>query len=209
MANIRVQSADFDIGAETAALIAGRTNIGGIASFIGTVRDTAKARPITSMTLEHYPGMTETAMQRIADQARQRFDLLGITLIHRIGTLAPGANIVLVLAASPHRQAALVSFHNARRDPKTEARPGPGRLRREERLEDPVAHFARHAGSGVGHAEYDTLCAGVISSVARRNHEPSAARHRVARIDGQVEQHLLELSPICLDLPRPSRALKC
>ena len=102
-----MQSADFDIGAETAALIAGRTNIGGIASFIGTVRDTAKATPITSMTLEHYPGMTETAMQRIADQARQRFDLLGITLIHRIGTLAPGANIVLVLAASPHRQAAL------------------------------------------------------------------------------------------------------
>lgn len=107
MANIRVQSADFDIGAETATLIAGRTNIGGIASFIGTVRDTAKARPIQSMTLEHYPGMTEAAMRRIAEQAQQRFDLLGITLIHRIGTLAPGENIVLVLAASPHRQAAL------------------------------------------------------------------------------------------------------
>ena len=107
MANIRVQSADFDIGAETATLIAGRTNIGGIASFFGTVRDTAKARPIQSMTLEHYPGMTEAAMRRIAEQAQQRFDLLGITLIHRIGTLAPGENIVLVLAASPHRQAAL------------------------------------------------------------------------------------------------------
>ena len=107
MATIRVQTADFSIGAEYAVLLAGRTDIGGLASFIGTVRDSAKGRPITAMTLEHYPGMTEAAMTRIANEALQRWDLLGITLIHRVGTLVPGDNIVLVLAASAHRQAAL------------------------------------------------------------------------------------------------------
>jgi len=107
MANIRVQTADFDVGAEFAALTAGRTDVGGLASFVGTVRDSAKGRPITAMTLEHYPGMTEAAMTRIANEALQRWDLLGITLIHRVGTLVPGDNIVLVLAASAHRQAAL------------------------------------------------------------------------------------------------------
>ena len=107
MARILVQADDFDLGAETAALTAGRTDIGGIASFIGTVRDTAGGRPITAMTLEHYPGMTERAMAAIAAEAEQRWTLLGCTLIHRVGRLLPGANIVLVLAASPHRQAAL------------------------------------------------------------------------------------------------------
>jgi molybdopterin synthase catalytic subunit len=107
MATIRVQAADFDIGAETAALTAGRTDIGGIASFIGTVRDNAGGRPITAMTLEHYPGMTERAMAAIAAEAQSRWSLQGCTLIHRVGRLLPGANIVLVLAAAPHRQAAL------------------------------------------------------------------------------------------------------
>ena len=107
MANIRVQTADFDIGAEFAALTAGRTDVGGLACFVGTVRDSAKGRPITAMTLEHYPGMTEAAMTRIANEALQRWDLLGITLIHRVGMLLPGENIVLVLAASAHRLAAL------------------------------------------------------------------------------------------------------
>jgi len=107
VARILVQTEDFDLGAEIAALTDGRTDIGGIASFIGTVRDTAGGRRITAMTLEHYPGMTERAMAAIAAEAEQRWTLLGCTLIHRVGRLLPGANIVLVLAASPHRQAAL------------------------------------------------------------------------------------------------------
>jgi molybdopterin synthase catalytic subunit len=107
MARVRVQEAPFDIGAEMAALTGGRTDIGGIGCFVGTVRDTAAGRPITQMTLEHYPGMTEQAMAAIAVEAERRWDLLGCTLVHRVGALAPGEGIVLVLAAAPHRQAAL------------------------------------------------------------------------------------------------------
>ncbi|WP_203330410.1 molybdenum cofactor biosynthesis protein MoaE [Rhodovastum atsumiense] len=107
MATIRIQDADFDIGAEIAALTAGRADIGGIGCFVGTVRDSAGGHPITAMTLEHYPGMTERALAAIAAEAEARWSLLGCTLIHRVGTLTPGANIVLVLAAAPHRQAAL------------------------------------------------------------------------------------------------------
>jgi molybdopterin synthase catalytic subunit len=107
MATVRVQTTDFDLAAETRALTAGRTDIGGIASFVGTVRDSAGGRPITGMTLEHYPGMTERAMAAIALEAERRWELQGCTLIHRVGPLRPGDNIVLVLAASPHRQAAL------------------------------------------------------------------------------------------------------
>ena len=107
MANIRVQTADFDISAEFAALCTGRADIGGLGCFVGTVRDTAKGRKITAMTLEHYPAMTAAAMASIAEVAEKRWDLLGCTLIHRVGRLLPGENIVLVLAASPHRQAAL------------------------------------------------------------------------------------------------------
>ena len=107
MATVRVQNADFDISAETAALTAGRTDIGAIGCFLGTVRDIAGGRNISAMTLEHYPGMTERAMARIAAEAEKRWPLLGCTLIHRIGRLLPGENIVLVLAASPHRHAAL------------------------------------------------------------------------------------------------------
>jgi len=107
MAIIRVQAGDFDLGAECAALTAGRTDIGGVGSFIGTVRDSAQGRPIVSMTLEHYPGMTERAMAAIALEAERRWDLLGCSLVHRVGELRPGAQIVLVLAAAPHRHAAL------------------------------------------------------------------------------------------------------
>lgn len=107
MATIRVQHAAIDIGAETAALTAGRADIGGIGSFLGTVRDTAGGRPIVAMTLEHYPGMTERALAAIAAEAEGRWPLLGCTLIHRVGRLLPGESIVLVLAASPHRHAAL------------------------------------------------------------------------------------------------------
>lgn len=109
MANVRVQEADFDIGAETAALTAGRADIGGVGSFLGTVRDTAGGRAITAMSLEHYPGMTERALATIAAEAEARWPLLGCTVIHRVGRLLPGDNIVLVLAASPHRHAALAA----------------------------------------------------------------------------------------------------
>ena len=107
MAEIRVQMHDFDIGAETAKLSGARTDIGGVASFVGLVRGTASGRPILSMTLEHYPGMTERAMVAIGIEATRRFDLQACTLIHRVGKLQPGETIVLVLAAAPHRQSAL------------------------------------------------------------------------------------------------------
>jgi molybdopterin synthase catalytic subunit len=107
MATVRVQQKDFDIGAEFAALSAERTDIGGLGCFVGTVRETAKGRKLVSMTLEHYPAMTERALAGIAAEAESRWPLLGCTLIHRVGTLRPGDNIVLVLTASAHRQAAL------------------------------------------------------------------------------------------------------
>jgi molybdopterin synthase catalytic subunit len=107
MATVRIASGAFDVGAEMQALTAGRHDIGGIGCFVGTVRDSAGGRRIVDMTLEHYPGMTERAMQAIAAEAEARWDLLGSTLIHRVGLLRPGEGIVLVLAASAHRQAAL------------------------------------------------------------------------------------------------------
>jgi molybdopterin synthase catalytic subunit len=107
MARIRVQRETFDVGAEMAALSAGRTDIGGIGCFVGVVRDSAGGRPLTGMTLEHYPAMTEAAIRRIAGEAEQRWELQGCTVIHRVGRLSPGEPIVMVLAAAPHRQAAL------------------------------------------------------------------------------------------------------
>jgi molybdopterin synthase catalytic subunit len=107
MARIRVQTKDFDIGTEFAALTAGQTKIGGIGCFIGTVRDNAQDQRVVAMTLEHYPAMTERAIKRIAEEAERRWSLHGCTVIHRIGRLAAGDNIVLVMAAAPQRQAAL------------------------------------------------------------------------------------------------------
>jgi molybdopterin synthase catalytic subunit len=107
MATIRVQRGPLDLNAEMEALSAGRSDIGGIGCFVGTVRSAAGGRAIASMTLEHYPGMTERAMAEIAGDAERRFSLLGCTLIHRVGRLVPGEPIVLVLAASAHRAAAL------------------------------------------------------------------------------------------------------
>ncbi len=100
---VRVQSEDFDLGAELAVLRAGRTDIGGIASFIGTVRDLNEGDAVSMLTLEHYPGMTEKALQAIVDEAHSRFDLLAARVIHRVGRLAPGDQIVLVITASAHR----------------------------------------------------------------------------------------------------------
>ena len=90
MATIRVQDADFDVSAELAALTAGRTDVGGIGCFVGTVRDDAAGRRIAAMMLEHYPAMTERAMSRIAEEAERRWSLLGCTLVHRVGRLTPG-----------------------------------------------------------------------------------------------------------------------
>ena len=106
MATIRVQREDFDVGAEMAALSAGRGDVGGIGCFAGVVRDDP-ARPLAALTLEHYPGMTEAAIAAIAGEAERRWSLLGCTVLHRVGRLEAGANIVLVLAAASHRQAAL------------------------------------------------------------------------------------------------------
>ena len=106
MADIRVQREDFDLAAELPALTGGRGDVGGIGCFVGVVRDNA-AHTLAALNLEHYPGMTERAMTAIAEEAERRWDLCGCTLVHRVGRLAVGANIVLVLAAAPHRQAAL------------------------------------------------------------------------------------------------------
>ncbi|MGI9382126.1 MAG: molybdopterin synthase catalytic subunit MoaE [Methyloligellaceae bacterium] len=103
---IRIQENDFDVGAEIAALTAGRTDIGAIVTFTGTVRDTAQGGPITEMTLEHYPGMTEKELQRIETEAHARWPLQASLVVHRYGTLKPGENIVLVITASAHRHAA-------------------------------------------------------------------------------------------------------
>jgi molybdopterin synthase catalytic subunit len=101
---IRVQREDFDIGAEIAKLRAGRTDIGAIVTFIGTVRDQGGA--IAEMALEHYPGMTEAELQRIEAEAKSRWKLQASLIVHRYGSLKPGDNIVLVVTASEHRDAA-------------------------------------------------------------------------------------------------------
>lgn len=103
---VRVQAQDFDIKAEIDRLTAGRTDIGAIVTFTGTVRGEVKGQPITSMLLEHYPGMTEAELERVEAQARQRWPLQATTIIHRTGELQPGDNIVLVITASAHRHAA-------------------------------------------------------------------------------------------------------
>jgi len=103
---VRVQTDDFDIGQEIAALRQGRCDIGAIVTFTGTVRDMAKGSPISSMSLEHYPGMTEKQLEEITAQAHARWPLQGSTIIHRHGDLKPGDNIVLVITLSAHRHAA-------------------------------------------------------------------------------------------------------
>ncbi len=103
---IRVQREDFDPGAEVAALTAGRSDIGGVVTFVGLVRDLADGKVIGAMTLEHYPGMTEKQLQAIDDEANRRWPLSASLVIHRYGRLEPGDRIVLVATASPHRDAA-------------------------------------------------------------------------------------------------------
>jgi molybdopterin synthase catalytic subunit len=103
---VLVQADPFDMGAEAARLQAGRTDVGGLASFLGICRADGG---LVAMELEHYPGMTERALARIAEEACARWPLTGCTVIHRHGRLVPGDPIVLVLTASAHRVAALES----------------------------------------------------------------------------------------------------
>jgi len=100
---IRIQAEDFDAGAEIRALSQGNPSIGAVASFIGLVRDLGEGGTVSEMTLEHYPGMTEKALREIAEEARQRWDIAGIVIIHRVGPLKPADQIVLVAAAGSHR----------------------------------------------------------------------------------------------------------
>ncbi len=100
---VRVQQEDFDVGAEIARLRADNPKIGAVASFIGIVRDLNEGAAVGSITLEHYPGMTDKALTSIAEQAKTRWSLLDVLIIHRIGTLAPTDQIVLVVTTSSHR----------------------------------------------------------------------------------------------------------
>jgi molybdopterin synthase catalytic subunit len=100
---VRVQLEDFDLGAEVAALRAGNPGVGAVTSFIGTVRDISDGSRVSTMELEHYPGMTEKALEQIEAAARQRWDLLGVTIVHRVGMLQPLDQIVLVAVSSAHR----------------------------------------------------------------------------------------------------------
>ena len=106
---VRVQQDDFDPGAEMKSIIAGRTDIGAVVTFTGTVRGQAGGRSIASMTLEHYPGMTEAELQKVEAEANARWPLQGTLIVHRFGELRPGDNIVLVVTASAHRHAAFES----------------------------------------------------------------------------------------------------
>jgi molybdopterin synthase catalytic subunit len=100
---VRVQEADFDLGAEVAALRRGNPRIGAVASFVGVVRDVNEGDAVGEMTLEHYPGMTERSIEAIIDEARGRWEVLDTLVVHRIGTLQPTDQIVLVIVTSGHR----------------------------------------------------------------------------------------------------------
>jgi molybdopterin synthase catalytic subunit len=108
---IRVQREDFDIGAELDRLAAGNHRIGGLASFIGLVRDMGDGDRVSALTLEHYPGMTEKKLAEIETEAHRRWPLDAVLIVHRYGRLKPGDRIVLVATASPHREAALAACH--------------------------------------------------------------------------------------------------
>jgi molybdopterin synthase catalytic subunit len=99
---IRIQTEDFDIAALHRELLAGRSDVGAIASFIGLVRD-LEGDPLQQMTLEHYPGMTESALQDIASRAQRRWEIVDLGIVHRVGALAPADQIVLVSVLSSHR----------------------------------------------------------------------------------------------------------
>src|SRR5262245_51059815 len=106
---VRLQQEDFDAAAEAARLTRGRTDIGAVVTFTGVCRGAESGEPIAALTLEHYPGMAEAEIARHVEEAERRWPLLGVTVIHRYGRIAPGENIVLVITASSHREAAFAA----------------------------------------------------------------------------------------------------
>lgn len=106
MIRVCVQVEDFDAGAEMSRAASGGDSIGAVASFVGVVRGESGGEPLLALHLEHYPGMTERELTRIAREAAERWQLSAVTIIHRVGTLQPNDRIVLVVTASSHRQAA-------------------------------------------------------------------------------------------------------
>lgn len=108
---IRIQSDPFDAGAELAKLKAGNFNVGGSVVFVGSVRDVSDGKAVSAMTLEHYPGMTEKALEDIDAEANRRWPLDASLIVHRYGRLEPGDDIVLVITASAHREAAFEACH--------------------------------------------------------------------------------------------------
>jgi molybdopterin synthase catalytic subunit len=107
--SVRVQAEDFEVSAEIKRLTQGRADIGAIVTFTGTVRGEGGGKAIARMSLEHYPGMTEGELERVEGEAKARWPLQASLIVHRIGTLVPGDNIVLVVTASAHRQAAFAA----------------------------------------------------------------------------------------------------
>jgi molybdopterin synthase catalytic subunit len=103
VAHVRVQEGPFDAGREIAALTEGRRDVGGVATFVGMVRELNEGAAVSRMTLEHYPGMTERALADICDEAARRWELIDARVVHRVGPLEPGDAIVLVAVASAHR----------------------------------------------------------------------------------------------------------
>lgn len=106
---VRLQREEFDAAVEAAALTRGRTDIGALVTFTGICRGAESGEPIAALTLEHYPGMADAEIARHVEEAKARWPLMGVTIIHRYGRIAPGENIVLVVTASSHREAAFAA----------------------------------------------------------------------------------------------------
>jgi molybdopterin synthase catalytic subunit len=106
---VRLQREEFDAAAEASALTHGRTDIGAVVTFTGICRGAESGEPIAALTLEHYPGMAEAEIARHVEEAKTRWPLLGVTVVHRYGRIEPGENIVLVVTASSHREAAFAA----------------------------------------------------------------------------------------------------
>ena len=152
--SVRVQEADFDVGAELAALRAGDARVGALASFLGLVRDLNDGAAVSEMTLEHYPGMTEKALEEIVAQAKGRWDIYDALVIHRVGPLKPCDQIVLVAVTSAHRGEAFAACefimdYLKTRAPfwKREATPDGGRwVDARETDDSAAARWEKHAG---------------------------------------------------------------
>ncbi|MDR0933658.1 MAG: molybdopterin synthase catalytic subunit MoaE [Burkholderiaceae bacterium] len=119
--SVSVQSGDFDVSEELARLRAGNARVGAVVSFVGTVRDLSEGEDVSLMELEHYPGMTEKALAAIIAEAKARWPLLGVRVIHRVGPLKPADQIVLVAVAAAHRREAFLACEYIMDYLKTEA----------------------------------------------------------------------------------------